>query len=73
MRAVLLGYLTRWAGVRPDLGGRELLAAGVAPGPEVARALDAALALKLDRPGSSREEQLQAALRAAGASRRRGG
>jgi tRNA nucleotidyltransferase (CCA-adding enzyme) len=54
--------------VRLEIGGDDLVAAGVAPGPAVGRGLEAALARKLDgelRPG--REAELREALRASGA------
>ena len=49
--------------VRLQVTGDDLLSAGVAPGPEVGRLLDALLDMVLDgKLGDSREAQLQAAL-----------
>jgi tRNA nucleotidyltransferase (CCA-adding enzyme) len=50
--------------VRLEIGGDDLLAAGVAAGPEMGRRLDAALARKLDGEVRGREEELAAALEA---------
>ena len=70
--AVLAGALgaeepaRRWLGdlrhVRLDIGGQDLLAAGVPQGPEIGRRLDAALDRKLDGEAPTREDQLAAAL-----------
>jgi tRNA nucleotidyltransferase (CCA-adding enzyme) len=57
-------WLERWSGVRSEITGRELLAAGVAPGPAIARGLQAALAARLDGRARDATEELQAALRA---------
>ena len=57
-------YLSRLRDVRPDIGGEDLLEAGVARGPDVARGLEAALRAKIDGAAPGREEQLAAALRA---------
>jgi tRNA nucleotidyltransferase (CCA-adding enzyme) len=54
--------------VRLAIDGRDLLAAGVPEGPAVGRGLRAALAAKLDRRASGREQELAEALNAAGAS-----
>ena len=48
--------------VRLEIGGEDLLAAGVPQGPEVGRRLEAALARKLDEGVAGREEELAAAL-----------
>lgn len=48
--------------VRLDIGGEDLLAAGVPQGPEIGRRLQAALARKLDGEVSGRDEELAAAL-----------
>ena len=60
----------RWLGglrdVRLEIGGEDLLAAGVPQGPEVGARLDAALARKLDEGLESREAELAAALEARG-------
>ena len=48
--------------MKPDIGGDDLIEAGVAPGPQFAEALQEALRLKLDDPHATSAEQLQAAL-----------
>ncbi len=48
-----------------EIGGDDLLSAGVAPGPDVGRGLRAALAAKLDGAADGREDELAAALAAA--------
>ncbi len=48
-----------------DIDGGDLLAAGVAPGPELGAGLRAALAARLDGRASGREQQLAEALRVA--------
>lgn len=61
-------YLERIRHERLSIDGEDLLAAGVARGPEVGRALRRALARRLDGEiGASREEQLAAALAGDGA------
>ena len=52
--------------VRLEIDGRDLLAAGVPEGPAIGRGLRAALAAKLDRRASGREQELAEAVRAAG-------
>jgi tRNA nucleotidyltransferase (CCA-adding enzyme) len=52
--------------VRLDIDGRDLLAAGVPEGPAIGRGLRAALAAKLDRRASGREQELAEGVRAAG-------
>ena len=52
--------------VRLAIDGRDLLAAGVPEGPAIGRGLRAALAAKLDRLAAGREQELAAALIAAG-------
>lgn len=61
-------YLAEWRWVRTEIGGRDLLAAGVREGPEVGRGLAAALEARLDGRARSRDEELRVALEAAGAS-----
>ena len=61
-------WLDRLRHVRLEIDGRDLLAAGVPEGPAVGRGLRAALAAKLDRRASGREQELAEALNAAGAS-----
>jgi tRNA nucleotidyltransferase (CCA-adding enzyme) len=59
-------YLTEWRHVRLEISGEDLLAAGVAEGPAVGRGLEAALRAKLDGELEGREQELRAALDAAG-------
>jgi tRNA nucleotidyltransferase (CCA-adding enzyme) len=54
--------------VRLEIDGHDLLAAGVPEGPAIGRGLRAALAAKLDRRASGREQELAEALSAAGVS-----
>jgi tRNA nucleotidyltransferase (CCA-adding enzyme) len=54
----------RLSPIRLEIGGRDLLAAGVPPGPQLGRGLAAALEAKLDGRAHGREEELAAALRA---------
>jgi tRNA nucleotidyltransferase (CCA-adding enzyme) len=60
-------YLGEWRDVRLEIGGTDLLAAGVPEGPAVGRGLAAALAAKLDRQVEGRDAELAVALEAAGA------
>jgi tRNA nucleotidyltransferase (CCA-adding enzyme) len=60
-------YLGELRRVRSELSGHDLRRAGLR-GPEVGRGLEAALSVALDSPGAGREEQLAAALAAAGRS-----
>ena len=53
--------------VRLTIDGADLIEAGVPEGPAIGRGLRAALAAKLDRRASGREQELAAALDAAGA------
>ena len=59
-------WLDRLRHVRLEIDGRDLLAAGVPEGPAIGRGLRAALAAKLDRRASGREQELAEALHAAG-------
>jgi tRNA nucleotidyltransferase (CCA-adding enzyme) len=59
-------YLADWRHVRLEISGEDLLAAGVAEGPAVGRGLETALRAKLDGELSGREQELRAALDAAG-------
>lgn len=59
-------YLERWRDVRLEIGGEDLLAAGVPEGPRVGRGLDAALRAKLDGETGGRDDELRIALDAAG-------
>lgn len=61
-------WLERLRHQRLEIGGSDLLAAGVRPGPAVGAGLAAARAAMLDGRGATREEQLTEALRAAGGS-----
>jgi tRNA nucleotidyltransferase (CCA-adding enzyme) len=53
--------------VRLAIDGRDLLTAGVPEGPAIGRGLRAALAAKLDRRASGREQELAVALDTVGA------
>jgi tRNA nucleotidyltransferase (CCA-adding enzyme) len=59
-------WLDELRAVRLEIDGRDVLAAGVPEGPAVGRALDAALAAKLDGEAAGRDAELAVALRAAG-------
>ena len=58
-------YLAEWRHVGLEIGGADLLAAGVPEGPALGRGLDAALRAKLDGEIAGREEELATALAAA--------
>ena len=58
----VLDYLARLSGVRLEITGDDLLAAGVAQSPAFGRALAETLARKLDGDLSGRDEELAAAL-----------
>jgi tRNA nucleotidyltransferase (CCA-adding enzyme) len=60
-------YLERWRSVELEIDGSDLLAAGVPQGPALGRGLEAALRAKLDGEVDGREQELAAALAAAGA------
>lgn len=60
-------WLDRLRGVRLEISGDDLLAAGIASGPALGRGLAAALAAKLDGRAPDRARELQVALAAAGA------
>jgi tRNA nucleotidyltransferase (CCA-adding enzyme) len=47
----------------PEIGGADLIAAGVAPGPAIGRALEAVRAALLDGEVAGRDNQLELALR----------
>lgn len=59
-------FLERGRAAAPDITGSDLIAAGLAPGPAIARGLEAALAAKLDGRARTARSQLRCALRAAG-------
>lgn len=54
-------YLAEWRDVRLEIGGEDLLAAGVERGPAIGRGLAAALRAKLDGEVSGREDELRVA------------
>ena len=58
-------YVARWRSVVLEIGGDDLIAAGVEPGPAVGAGLAAALDAKLDGEASGRDHELAAALAAA--------
>jgi tRNA nucleotidyltransferase (CCA-adding enzyme) len=58
-------YLTVWRNVQLEIGGEDLIAAGVPQGPAVGRGLRAARQRKLEGEISGREAELAAALEAA--------
>jgi tRNA nucleotidyltransferase (CCA-adding enzyme) len=58
-------YMEDWRRVELEIGGEDLIAAGVEPGPALGRGLAAALRAKLDGELSGREAELAAALAAA--------
>jgi tRNA nucleotidyltransferase (CCA-adding enzyme) len=59
-------WLDRLRHIRLEIDGRDLLTAGVPEGPAIGRGLGAALAAKLDRRASGREQELAEAVHAAG-------
>jgi len=59
-------YLTEWRGVSLVIDGSDLMTAGVPQGPALGRGLQEALRRKLDGEITSREQELAAALEAAG-------
>jgi tRNA nucleotidyltransferase (CCA-adding enzyme) len=61
----LARYLTEWRDVALEIDGGDLLAAGVAQGPQIGRGLSEALRRKLDGELSGRDEELAVALAAA--------
>ncbi len=58
-------YLTEWRNVKLEIGGEDLIAAGVAEGPAVGRGLAAALRAKLDGEAPTRDDELRIASEAA--------
>jgi tRNA nucleotidyltransferase (CCA-adding enzyme) len=58
-------YIASWRSVVLEVGGEDLIAAGVPEGPAIGRGLAAALRAKLDGELSGRDAELEAALRAA--------
>lgn len=61
-------YLEKWSEVRLEIGGEDLIAAGIAEGPAVGRGLAEAKRRKLDGEIAGREQELAVALEAAGGS-----
>jgi tRNA nucleotidyltransferase (CCA-adding enzyme) len=61
VRSAVLRYLERLRLVRLEIGGRDLLADGLGPGPAIARALAAARAARLDGRAPGRAAQLRVA------------
>jgi tRNA nucleotidyltransferase (CCA-adding enzyme) len=59
-------YLAEWRDIALEIDGEDLIAAGVPEGPAVGRGLQAALRRKLDGEVAGREQELAAALEAAG-------
>jgi tRNA nucleotidyltransferase (CCA-adding enzyme) len=57
-------WLERLRHVRLEIGGSDLLAAGVPEGPSIGRGLEAALHAKLDGLVTDREGELRTALQA---------
>jgi tRNA nucleotidyltransferase (CCA-adding enzyme) len=58
----ILRWVTELSGVRLEIGGDDLLAAGVPEGPAIGRALDETLRRKLDGLVSGRDDELRTAL-----------
>jgi tRNA nucleotidyltransferase (CCA-adding enzyme) len=58
-------YLTDWRAVALEIGGEDLIAAGIPEGPAVGRGLAAALRAKLDGEAPTRDDELRIALAAA--------
>jgi tRNA nucleotidyltransferase (CCA-adding enzyme) len=59
-------YVREWRSVELEIDGEDLIAAGVPQGPALGRALETALRRKLDGEIGGREQELAAALEAAG-------
>jgi tRNA nucleotidyltransferase (CCA-adding enzyme) len=58
----ILRWVTNLSGVRLEIGGADLLAAGIPEGPSVGRALDETLRRKLDGLVQGRDDELRTAL-----------
>lgn len=58
-------YIEAWRGVKLEIDGDDLIAAGVPQGPQIGRGLDEALRRKLDGQVVARDEELAVALEAA--------
>lgn len=61
LRKAVSVYLTRLRHIRPDVGGEDLIAMGLTPGPDFSRIINTLLAAKIDGVAECREEQLQLA------------
>jgi tRNA nucleotidyltransferase (CCA-adding enzyme) len=58
-------YVDEWRGVKLEISGDDLLAAGIPQGPAIGHGLEASLRAKLDAGVASREDELRIALEAA--------
>jgi tRNA nucleotidyltransferase (CCA-adding enzyme) len=58
-------YVDEWRGVRLEISGDDLIAAGIPQGPAIGRGLAAALRAKLDGGAAAREDEMRIALDAA--------
>jgi tRNA nucleotidyltransferase (CCA-adding enzyme) len=58
-------YASEWRHVHLEIGGDDMMAAGVEEGPAIGRGLEAALRAKLDGEASGSDEELRVALAAA--------
>ncbi len=65
---VVAQWWEEWRDCTPEVGGADLVAAGMAPGPAIGRALRAVRCAVLDGDGGDRDAQLRLALAVAGAS-----
>jgi len=61
-------WWARWRDLAPEVGGSDLVAAGVAPGPGIGRALRAVRRAVLDGRATGRDEEMAVALAEAGRS-----
>ncbi len=55
-------YVDEWRGVRLEISGDDLIAAGIPQGPAIGHGLSAALRAKLDGSAATREDELRVAL-----------
>ncbi len=58
----IVRWVTELSGVRLEIGGGDLIAAGVRPGPVIGQVLEEVLGRKLDGLVQGREEELETAL-----------
>lgn len=63
---VVATWWSDWRDMAPGISGTDLVAAGMAPGPAIGRALRAARAAMLDGRATTRDEQMAVALSTAG-------